>query len=128
MLKNIEHIHYFNSLTPNQNNRIFAIDVTTRCIVCAMMCVERQGSSVLCAVRRPINGLCNCLYSIASHPVPVFCLWAPLTPIIILSVNKLYVKLFFYKFKHTNRSDFIKTKCYVNKNPNNKHTCDLLDC
>lgn len=28
---------------------------------CAAMCVEGQGSSVLCGVQQPINGQCNCL-------------------------------------------------------------------
>lgn len=34
----VQHTHYFNSLTPDQNNRIFAINITTCCVVCSDAC------------------------------------------------------------------------------------------
>lgn len=48
-----EHSHYFNSLTPDQNNRIFAITLTICWLVCGDVCAhQEQGSSVL-------KGSCN---------------------------------------------------------------------
>lgn len=33
-----KHTHYFNSRAPDQNNRIFAINITTRWVVCSDVC------------------------------------------------------------------------------------------
>lgn len=33
-----KHSHYFNSRAPDQNNRIFAINITTRWVVCSDVC------------------------------------------------------------------------------------------